>query len=65
MHPPRILVVDDEIIIARDLEARLGSLGYDVVGIASSGTEAIEQAGEHAGSLRADGHRAQGRHGWD
>lgn len=37
---PRILVVDDEAVIAVDLEARLGRLGYEVVGLASSGEEA-------------------------
>jgi AmiR/NasT family two-component response regulator len=42
----RILIVDDEIIIARELEARLQSMGYDVVDIASSGHEAIRIAME-------------------
>lgn len=37
----RILIVDDEIFIAKDLEARLIGFGYDVVGIASDGREAI------------------------
>ncbi len=45
--PVSILIVEDEIIIARDLEARLTGLGYRVAGIASSGKEAltlVEQA---------------------
>jgi two-component system, cell cycle sensor histidine kinase and response regulator CckA len=42
MTAARILIVEDEIIIARELEARLTKLGYDVVGIASSGREAVE-----------------------
>lgn len=46
MQCPRILVVDDEIIIARDLESRLRHMGYHVVGIASSASEAIDLAGE-------------------
>ncbi|MEK7748227.1 MAG: ATP-binding protein [Nitrospirota bacterium] len=33
--------MDDEIIIARELEARLLNLGYEIAGIASSGQEAI------------------------
>lgn len=37
----RILIVEDEIIIAREIEARLETLGYDVVGIASTGEQAI------------------------
>lgn len=41
MAAQSILIVDDEIIIARELELRLGKLGYQVRGIASSGEEAI------------------------
>ena len=46
MSDAKVLIVDDEIIIARELEARLQSMGYSVVGIASSGAEAIQRAGE-------------------
>ena len=42
MSAAKILVVDDEIIIARELEARLTGLGYAVCGVAGSGAEAIE-----------------------
>jgi CheY-like chemotaxis protein len=42
----RILIVEDEIIIARELEARLQGMEYEVVGIASSGREAIALAEE-------------------
>lgn len=41
-----ILVVEDEIITARDIEAKLKKLGHGVVGIASSGEEAIQKAAE-------------------
>lgn len=41
MANARILVVEDEIIIARELEVRLNKLDYDVVGIASSAREAL------------------------
>jgi eukaryotic-like serine/threonine-protein kinase len=37
-----ILIVEDEAIIARDLEVRLRGLGYEIRGIASSGREAID-----------------------
>lgn len=40
----RILVVDDEIIIARELESRLRSLGYEVPGVAATANEAIALA---------------------
>ncbi|MGD8388272.1 MAG: response regulator [Desulfobacteraceae bacterium] len=40
----RILLVDDEVIIATQLEERLTFLGYDIVGMASSGREAVDMA---------------------
>jgi two-component system, cell cycle sensor histidine kinase and response regulator CckA len=44
--PASLLIVEDEIIIARDLEARLTGLGYVVTGIASSGAEALRRVAE-------------------
>lgn len=41
MTPTRILVVEDESLIACDLEISLEHLGYEVVGIAASGEEAL------------------------
>jgi PAS domain S-box-containing protein len=41
---PRILLVEDERIVAMDLQARLQRLGYAVAGIASTGEEAIKAA---------------------
>ncbi|NQT25853.1 PAS domain S-box protein [candidate division KSB1 bacterium] len=38
----RILIVEDEMIIAEDVRATLKSLSYEVIGIASSGEEALE-----------------------
>lgn len=40
----KILVVEDEAIVAEDIAYRLRSLGYDVVGAANSGEEALRQA---------------------
>ena len=42
---PKILIVEDEMITALDLKHSLTSLGYQVVGIALSGEEAIAKAG--------------------
>lgn len=42
----RILVVEDEAIIARGIERRLKALGYDVAALASSGEEAVAKAEE-------------------
>ena len=41
---PNLLVVDDEKIITMHLEELLTNFGYNVVGIASNGNEAIEKA---------------------
>ncbi len=42
--PPRILVVEDERLVAQDLQRHLHRLGFTVCGIATSGPEAIALA---------------------
>ena len=42
----KILVVEDETVIAMELELQLKKMGYDVVGRAGSGVGAIEKATE-------------------
>jgi PAS domain S-box-containing protein len=42
----RIMLVDDEAIITMQLEKRLASMGYEVVGIASSGEQSLHLARE-------------------
>jgi CheY-like chemotaxis protein len=44
MAMARILIVEDERLIAFDLQRRLTRLGYTVVALAASGVEAIQQA---------------------
>lgn len=46
MLKPRIMIVEDESIVAMDLQYRLESLGYSVVFICDSGQVAIEKAKE-------------------
>jgi CheY-like chemotaxis protein len=46
-----ILIVEDEKILAADLESKLRRLGYRVDGIATSGEEAVRLAQERAPSL--------------
>ncbi len=41
MTPPQILIVEDERIVARDLQCRLKRMGYGVPGLATSGEGAI------------------------
>ena len=43
-HATRILLVEDEAIIAMDLRQRLESLGYEVTGIAVNGADALALA---------------------
>ena len=38
----QIVIVEDEIIIALDLKQRLKNLGYEVIGIATSGADTIK-----------------------
>src|SRR5208283_2216108 len=45
MKKTTILIVEDEAIVAADLAGKLGRLGYDVVGTAARGEEAVELAG--------------------
>lgn len=42
----RVLIVEDEVLIAMDLEMRVEGLGYEVVGTAVSEREAVEVARE-------------------
>src|SRR5438034_10538030 len=44
MNPPRILITEDEIIVARDLEQRLQKFGYQVADIVDTGEEAVQKA---------------------
>jgi PAS domain S-box-containing protein len=46
MSAAQILVVEDESIVAKGIEAELKSLGYGVSGIASSGEEALRKAAQ-------------------
>jgi CheY-like chemotaxis protein len=44
MAAARILIVEDERLIAVDLQRRLTRLGYTVVALAASGAEAVQKA---------------------
>lgn len=45
MASPKILIVEDEVIVARDLTAQLAAMGYQQVGHAIEGHEAIALTG--------------------
>lgn len=51
MAQTQILIVEDEPIIARDLEETLTRLGYIVTAIASSGEDAVKKIVEHRHDL--------------
>lgn len=42
----RIMVVEDEGIVALDIQSKLGSMGYEVPAVVASATKAVEKAGE-------------------
>ena len=46
MSDQKILIVEDEEIVALDLEQRLARIGYTVMGTTASGNEAIRLASE-------------------
>lgn len=46
MESPRILIVEDEFIIAEDIQESLVDMGYPVCGMAATGENAIEKAGQ-------------------
>jgi PAS domain S-box-containing protein len=46
MTQTRILIVEDEIIVARNIQKRLQSLGYIISAITSSGEKAVQKAAE-------------------
>jgi two-component system response regulator LytT len=48
---PAILIVEDEIILAKDLQRTLIELGYDAYAIASSAEAAMKRAGERRPDL--------------
>ncbi|MEZ4865778.1 MAG: response regulator [Caldilineaceae bacterium] len=55
MTTARILIVEDEILVARDLEQQLTALGYTIVGLAASGPCALELiAREHPNLVLMD-----------
>ena len=46
MNSPQIMIVEDERVVAADLEMRLRRLGYGVPAVVSSGEEALCRAAE-------------------
>jgi AmiR/NasT family two-component response regulator len=51
MRPARVLIVEDEAIVAMDLEHRLRTLGHAVVGSANTAALAVQRANEHRPDL--------------
>ena len=60
MDPGRILIVEDEAIVALDLKLQLQDLGYEVVGVAASGEQAVAAASRLAPQLILMDVRLQG-----
>jgi two-component system cell cycle sensor histidine kinase/response regulator CckA len=45
-HPCSVLIVEDELIVAKDLQQTLSGMGYDAFAIASSAEEALARASD-------------------
>lgn len=68
----RIMIVEDELIVADDIKNCLQSLGYSVVATVSSGEQSIKKAQELRPDLvlmdiilkKEDGHYTKKRNGW-
>lgn len=60
----RVLIIEDEIIIALDLKELVTQLGHEVIGIAATQQEAVDLAGRHPpGLVLADVRLADGTNG--
>ena len=44
MSKVRLLIVEDELLVAEDLRITLQNMGHEVVGMAASGPEAVQKA---------------------
>ncbi|MES2163403.1 MAG: diguanylate cyclase [Pseudomonadota bacterium] len=60
VHPARLLIVEDQAVIAADLEASLTRCGYQVCGTAASGAEALLLTQRHRPDLVLMDIRLQG-----
>lgn len=60
MHPATLLIVEDQAVIAADLEYRLVHNGYKVCGVAASGEESLALARQHRPALALMDIRIQG-----
>ena len=60
-RPRAVLLVEDESIVARDLQQCLRDLGYDVFGVAASAEEAMAQASERRPDIALVDIRIKGR----
>ena len=61
---PRLLIVEDETIVALDLRMRVEALGYQVVALAHTGARAVELAEQHLPDLvLMDVHLGEGMDG--
>jgi CheY-like chemotaxis protein len=51
IEKPKVLIVEDESIVAEDIREKLEASGYSVVGVTDSGREAIELAKRNSPDL--------------
>ncbi len=61
MTPARILIVEDDFVVARDLRNQLTRLGYQIAGSTALGEEAAEMARNHQADLVLADIRLEGK----
>jgi len=58
MNSEKVFIVEDEVIVAESLNDQLQSLGYTVVGQATSGEEALQKITNKCTRFGPNGHYA-------
>ncbi len=64
MNSEKVFIVEDEVIVAESLNDQLQSLGYTVVGQATSGEEALQKIKKKCTRFGPNGHYAERCNGW-
>ena len=65
MYDSKILIVENDYIVAEDLQQILEKMGYDILGITATGQDAITKTGETNPESDFDGYNAKWEYGWN
>ena len=65
MVDSKILIVEDDFIVAIDLKIHLENMGYYVLDITDNGYDALTKTRETNPDSYFDGYKFEGRYRWD